>query len=313
MGVLGEFSPIVEQVSIDEAFLDASGTERLFGAPDELGKRIKMRIIQATGITASVGIAANKSVAKIASDLQKPDGLTICPFGKEKDFIAPLPLSVLWGAGKKTVQALENRGMRIVGDVAEKSIEYMEKNFGKWGTHLWLLANGIDERPVSTAGERKSYSEETTFDEDTDDLQFIEQVLFEISDRLARKIRSEGVKGRTITLKIRLEGFKTFTRSHSLSAAVDDTMTIRSIAVEQLRKFDREGRKIRLVGIGVSNLDTEGTEEIHQLELFSGETEPAPLSDRPDRDPDKLLDTMKNRFGGKVTRAAFIDSRNPRR
>ncbi len=313
MNLLGEFSPVIEQISIDEAFLDATGTERLFGPPEELGKRIKMRIFQATGLTASVGIASNKSIAKIASDLQKPDGLTICPDGHEKEFIAPLPVSVLWGAGKKTVQALQQAGMHTVGDIARLTADDMEKLYGKWGTHLWMLANGIDDRPVNTEWERKSCSEETTFDEDVAESRIVEQTLFEIADRLSRRIRREGVLGRTITLKIRIEGFKTYTRSHSLPAPLDDMQSIRSAAVNMFRKFDREGKKVRLVGIAVSNLEAAESAPLHQLELFNTTDPVEEISPPPGKNPEKLLDELKNRFGEKVTRAALLETTDPRK
>jgi DNA polymerase-4 len=188
----------------------------------------------------------------------------------------------------------------------------MEVMFGKGGTHLWLLANGIDDRPVTSELERKSYSEETTFDEDVSDDCVVEQVLFEIADRLSRRIRREGLMTRTITLKIRLEGFRTFTRSYTQQDAVDDMNTIRSTAISLYRNFDREGSRVRLVGINVSNLEERGADaQSRQLELFSEDIKPCTAAR--DKDPEKLLDSMKDRFGEKVTRAAFLDNADPRK
>lgn len=242
MRTLGEFSPLVEQISVDEAFLDCSGTENLFGPPRELGLGIKRRIRESTGLTASVGIASNKSVAKIASDLNKPDGLTLCPPGGEKEFLAPLPVGRLWGAGKKTVEQLNRMNVRTIGDVAAFPSRQLEQIFGAMGDHLWLLANGIDERPVCDAWERKSISEEVTFGEDSGDERYVERALYGIADSLSRRTRMLGLEGRTVTLKLRLEGFVTYTRSRTLPSPVSDMKTVLSAAVGLFRDFDRQGK-----------------------------------------------------------------------
>lgn len=305
MRILGGFTPLVEPISIDEAFLDCTGTENLFGKPAELGARIKEAVRGETGLTASVGMATNKSVAKIASDLQKPDGLVICEPGREREFIAPLPIGRLWGAGKKTVKELESRGFRTIGDIASLPLSRMEGLLGRWGEHLWLLANGMDERPVCDDSERKSYSEEITFDTDTGDAALVERVLFEIADRLSYKLRSDGVKGRTITLKIRLEGFETHTRSATMSEPVNDMAAIRKTAVRHFREFDRAGRRVRLVGIRLSNLEDAAAASERQLGLFE---ERGADDSRPDSESEaeRVLDRMRERFGGKVTRATLL-------
>jgi len=301
MELLSEFSPLVEQVSIDEAFLDCTGTLRLIGSPPVLGMRIKDRIREVTTLSASVGIASNKSVAKIASDLKKPDGLVICTPGEEKHFLAGLPLSSLWGAGKKTVERLKKIGYTEIGDVADCDAERLVREFGKMGLHLWELANGIDEREVSSSWERKSISEETTFERDVGSDSHLVHVLFHIADSLSRKMRMQQLKGRTITLKIRLQGFETFTRSKSLSHPVDDTDTIRKVSTALFRGFDRKGKRVRLIGIGVSNLNTA---EAGQLDLFSSSLSP---EDRVNSSrTDELLDEMKRLYGTKVIRAAFL-------
>lgn len=296
MDILGRYSPLVEQVSIDEAFLDCTGTEKLFG--DELGRSIKESIRTETGLTASVGVAPNKSVAKIASELGKPDGLVVCTVGGEREFLAPLPLSSLWGAGRKTVDALESLGFRRVGDVAACDPSRLSRIFGKHGTTLWELARGIDTRPVASSRCRKSISEEITFDTDTADVEMLEQVLFSIADRLTRKMRRESLRAKTVTLKIRLQGFETHTRSRSLRKAIDDMAAVRDTALELFRRFDRGGRKVRLIGIGVSNLCRSGE---GQLELFEN-------GDRENRErtTQTLLDRMKELYGEKVTRASFL-------
>jgi nucleotidyltransferase/DNA polymerase involved in DNA repair len=313
MRILYDFSPLVEQISIDEAFLDCTGTEKLIGVPESLARRIKQRIHQETRLTASVGVAPNKSLAKIASELSKPNGLTICQPGKEKDFLAELPLKYLWGAGKVTLQKLQSLGYRVIGDIASCSREKLEERLGKLGAHLWYLANGIDERAVVAEGHRKSISEETTFSQDISSDRTLELVIFKISDRLTRKMRNLGIKGRTVTLKIRLEGFETYTRSHSLPNPVNDMHTVREIARNLYRNFDRRGKKVRLIGVGMSNLGEGETSVTEQLELFqkvqekSFESFGAGL--KRGEGSEDILDKMKKKYGEKVTRAVFLPKR----
>jgi nucleotidyltransferase/DNA polymerase involved in DNA repair len=302
MNILDAFSPLVEQISIDEAFLDCSGTENLFGSNRKLGVQIKGRIREETGLVASVGIATNKSVAKIASDLQKPDGLCICPPGKEREFMAPLPLGRLWGAGQRTVERLKRLGFTNVGSIQSCSKKKLQELFGKYGYKLWELACGIDERSVSRYTARKSISQERTFGRDSSDDAFIEHVLFQLSDSVTRQMRTEGVRGRTVNVKIRLAPFETHTRSLTLPRPVHDMKTVRDTVLELYRAFDRKGKKIRLVGVGVSNLHREEMPFTAQLDLFGGDQDGG-------NDADKLLDQMKRLYGDKVTRASFLPPR----
>ncbi|UCB46200.1 MAG: DNA polymerase IV [Spirochaetota bacterium] len=294
MEILEGFSPVLEQISIDEAFLDCTGTQKLFGSGEEIAKVIKEKIQGETGLTASVGVAPNKSVAKICSEIAKPDGLMVCLPGMEKEFLEDLSLSYLWGAGKKTIRKLEGMGFSRIGEVGRSDREMLEKGMGKMGLHLWLLANGIDEREVITRHSRKSISEEITFQKDTDDGELIERVLFQIADRLTRRMRDLRIAGRTITLKIRLEGFETFTRSKTLERAVSSMSTVRDEATRLFRLFEREHKKVRLIGIGVSNL-----EKGEQLDLFSE-------TDETDSETEKVFDIMKGLYGDKITRGAFL-------
>jgi nucleotidyltransferase/DNA polymerase involved in DNA repair len=302
MGILAGFSPLVEQISIDEAFLDCTGTEGLFGSPEELGRRIKERIRAETGLTASVGVAANKSIAKIASDLKKPDGLCICPAGRERDFMGVLPLARLWGVGRKTLQRLEALGFRGVRDIQDCTVEKLKSLFGKQGVTLWELARGVDSRPVLRSAPRKSISQETTFREDTGLDAQVEHVLFQLADSLTRIMRSEGIRGRTVVLKIRLAPFDTFTRSRTLRSATCDVQRVRDTAVQLYRNFNREGRKVRLVGVGVTNLEHEVSRRPEQLDLFARRTP----QEHPLDETGRLLDQMKRLYGDKVTRAAFL-------
>ncbi|MCK5094705.1 MAG: DNA polymerase IV, partial [Spirochaetes bacterium] len=302
---------LVEQISIDEAFLNCSGTEALTGPENILAMSIKERIRQETTLTASVGVASNKSIAKIASELCKPDGLLVCPSGEEGKFIENLSLKCLWGAGEKTVESLNSLGYTTIGDVAKSSRAVLEKIFGKHGLKLWRLANGIDERPVKNESSRKSIGEEITFSRDVESDSYIEHVLFRISDRLTRKMRILGLKGRTVSIKIRLQGFETFTRSRTLDFPVNDMKTIRSMSLELFRHFDRKDKKIRLVGISVSNFGVKPAHLHEQFELFrEGRKEDSmneeKIAGQSGTDPDALLDKMKKLYGEKVTRAAFL-------
>jgi len=307
MKILQDFSPVIQQVSIDEAFLDITQTAGPMGGSLAVARKIKQRIKDETGLTASIGMAGNKFVAKVASDLQKPDGLTICESGKEKEFLAPLPVGKLWGVGKKTEEALTKIGFRTIGDVAGASHEFLAKKFGKWGSHLWQLANGIDDRPVEEWGPQKSISHEHTFDVDQHDVAVLEHTLWSIADELSREMRDANLKGRSLTLKIRLEGFITHTRQRSLRSETNDAATIRDIALELFRNFDRQGRKVRLLGIGMSRLNNEGERPARdhsesQLDLFADD---AP---RHSEKIGELIDTLRNKFGeGTATRGSLIE------
>jgi len=303
MNILGEFSPLIEQISVDEAFMDCSGTERLFGPPRELGMNIKNEIRARTGLTASVGIASNKSIAKIASDLEKPDGLTICPFGREQEFLSPLPIEKLWGAGKKTVLYLNSLGFKKIGDIARVPCNEMEQRLGKWGIHLWQLARGIDERSISTDYPQKSISEEHTFGKDTSDSAVIEQTLLVLADQVARRTRKHAAKGRTVTLKIRLEGFETYTRSRTLPFPVSDTFTIRDTAIALFRNFDCGKKKVRLVGVKISNLT--GSGEQPQLDLFDAASCDPDLGRK--EKIEEILDSLRNQHGSHVKRASLLN------
>jgi DNA polymerase-4 len=304
MRVLSDFSPLVEPLSIDEAFLDCSGTEKLTGPPGKVARLIKDRIYSETLLTASVGVAGNKSVAKIASELGKPDGLVLCPSGMERDFLSALPLKHLWGAGVKTLEKLTSLGFGSIGHVAAAAPQFLARVFGKHGAGLWELANGIDERDVVPEWERKSISEETTFERDVASSTHVEHVLFRISDSLTRDMRRQNLKGRTVTLKIRLEGFETYTRSRTLPAPVNDTESVRSTACDLFRSFDRRGKKVRLVGIGLSNLGELDEPCAGQLQLFDEGLRAGGASKKPVSD--ELLDSMKKLYGEKITRAAFL-------
>ncbi len=302
--ILGEFTPLVQKISIDEAFLDVTASMHLFGGALEVAKLLKLRIHQELHLTASVGVAPNKFLAKIASDLKKPDGLVVVKEGKEKEFLKDLHISRLWGVGKKTEEALLNRGIEKVGQIAERSQVELNRDFGKHGNALWRLSQGLDDRPVEANEGRKSISQETTFDEDIADPEKVEKVLFRLAESLSRTMRQEKVKGRTITLKIRFEDFTTHTRSRTFADFIDSTQIIKGVAISLFRRFGELEQKVRLVGIGVSQLSCSVGE---QLGLFDQE---APLNTK----LSNLLDSLRDKFGeGAVGRAAMLEKRTTKR
>lgn len=297
MDILGEFTPVIQKVSIDEAFLDITNSLPLFGSAKSLGIELKQRIRQKLELTASIGMAPNKFLAKVASDLEKPDGFVIVPPGEERDFLCDLPIARLWGVGEKTEAALSKMGIASIGQIADLPEVELGRRFGKWGHALWKLSHGLDNRPVADRGVQKSISQEVTFEVDTDDQVFVEKTLFQLAESLARMMRKDKLKGRTITLKIRFEDFSTFTRSRTFADFVDSGQIIKGVAISLYRRFGQK-KKVRLVGLGVSQLNSESGE---QLGLFDQES---PLNSKLTR----LLDSLQDRFGADVVkRASLLD------
>jgi len=288
------FTHKVEMISIDEAFIDITGSHHLFGGPLETCKLLKSRIKEKTKLTASVGLAPTKMVAKIASDIRKPDGLVVVSQGKVLDFLWPLDIDKIWGLGKKSKVIFNNLGIRTIGDLAKKDLKEIEQILGKNGEYFWTLANGIDEREVETEEEAKSISNEHTFAEDAGDKRIIEAALISLCEKVSGRLRQEGFKGRTITLKIRLEGFLTFTRAKTLDKSTNFTDTIYKTIKELLDKFNRKGKKVRLVGVKVSN-------------FTAGEVQATLFEEKDEEKQERMhqaIDKIKNKFGrGAIFRA----------
>jgi len=300
MKILQRFSPDVEPISIDEAFLDISSTWKLFGSAENLGKSIKKTIYDETQLIASVGIAPSKFVAKIASDLEKPDGLVIVDKNHVVEFLAPLEISRLWGVGKKTLPQLQNLGIHTIGDLARYSQKKLIDQFGKAGLHFWRLANGIDSREVEQRAAAKSISKEVTFDVDKNNQDELYETLLYLCNELAREMRKKNYRGRTITLKVRLEDFSTFSRSKSFSQAINASNLIQDQVAAMFSSFDRKGKKVRLLGVGLSHLQIGGG----QINLFEG-------SDKQDNKIDKVIDQVREKFGEKaITRASLIHTQH---
>jgi nucleotidyltransferase/DNA polymerase involved in DNA repair len=298
MAIFLEFTDLVEQVSVDEAFLDVSGSRRLFGTGREIAKKIKLRIHEDQRLTASVGIASNKFVAKVASDLEKPDGLVEVEPGMEREFLRDLPLRRLWGVGAKTEALLLEQGISRIGHLLEIGSDELTRRIGPGHTeHLCQLARGIDDRPVSPEEGYKSIGHETTFEVDTIDPKFLHDTVLALSERVAQRLRSNLVRARTITLKFREADFSTYTRRVTLGDAVDTADRIFPVAQRLLQSLVRERVAVRLVGVYGSNLVSE---KEGQLGLFASKRSK-------DRELAAAVDDISRRFGdGAITRAALV-------
>jgi DNA polymerase-4 len=269
MGIFRQVTPLVERVSLDEAFLDVSDRIGKGRSPEEVASALKERVHQEVGLTVSVGVASSKSVAKIASGLNKPDGLTVVPPGGERQFLAPLPVQSLWGVGPKTAERLAGESITTIGDLAAKSEDWARSRFGARGLYFLSLARGIDDSPVIVEHETKSVSTETTFPSDVDDPKALEASLRRLADNTARRLRASGLKGRTIKLKLRLADFTTFTRQASIAGPTNAAEVILAEASRLLARELRAGRRFRLLGVGVSNLHEGEVESQPSLFPFS--------------------------------------------
>jgi DNA polymerase-4 len=284
--ILADFSPGLEPAGLDEAYLDVTGCEA-HGTPHQLALHIKERVKKELRLIASVGVASCKVVAKIASDLGKPDGLVEVAAGQEKEFLAPLPVASLPGVGRRTEQALKAMGIRTIGQLASLPPEAIKNRLGAAGVMLHHYANGIDSREVEPPGEAKSISRETTFAEDTLDRAFLQAILRYLCERVGAELRQESKHARTITLKLRYADFETITRRISSKEVTDADEVIFAGAIKLLNQALAKKRKlVRLIGVGVSNLVSYGK----QLNL---------LDSRPQRlsHLDKAIDRIRNKYG----------------
>jgi DNA polymerase-4 len=298
--VMLEYTPLVEPLSLDEAFLDVTASQKLFGPAEQIAKTLIQRINKEVGLPASVGVAHNKFLAKLGSDLKKPKGFVVIPSEGVEEFLAPLPVSRLWGVGPKTAELLHKLGIQTIGDLQRIPLAQIRSRLGESGEALYKLAYGIDERPVIPEEEAKSIGHEVTFSVDTGDRDLLEGTLLGLCERVARRMRKHGIAGRIITVKLRNADFKTITRRLTLPTLTDFEEVIFSHALGLAKEADWGGKRLRLIGVSVSGLQ-KGSEQ--QIPLFLTE----------DHEGLKRLhetvDLIRDRFGeSAITRGRLLSA-----
>ena len=301
--VMEEFTPIIEPLSLDEAFLDVTGITHKFTGPKALGRAIKNRVFEETGLIISAGLAPNKFLAKLASDLDKPDGLVVIPYGKECESLANLPIKRIWGVGPSTERRLKDGGFALIKDVQTLPDEKpLVPYVGNQARRIWELARGIDERPVEPDRQIQSVGNEETYESDVEDPAVIDLELHYFANRVAKRLRKYGLMGHTVSIKVRYNDFKTVSRQKRLDSATDQERIIYDTSVllwnklmrtAPLPKFDTSVldiplKPIRLLGVTVSGLSTEG---LVQDDLFSIGT------DEKDEKLSTVLDLLASKFG----------------
>jgi len=285
--IFARYTPQIEPLALDEAFLDVTASEKLFASAENIAHAIKQDIKTELELVASVGVAPNKFVAKIASDINKPDGFVTVDEAGVQAFLDPLPVSRLWGAGKVTVALFEKMGIKTIGQLRRQSKPWLLSHLGQFGEHLWQLANGIDAREVITEGQAKSISHETTFADDLTNKELLTAWLLHLTEQVGMRLRRYQLKGRTVTLKIRYHDFKTITRSHTLNSDTDNTDQLWQVTRKLFCDNWNGKTPVRLIGMGVSGLShPDGS--MQQGDLFQKESVVK---------IDKLADSINSRFG----------------
>ncbi|AZO95082.1 DNA polymerase IV [Halocella sp. SP3-1] len=291
--IFAKYTPLIEKLSIDEAFLDLTGCHRLFGTSVQIGKAIRQEIKEKIGLTASVGLAPNKFLAKLASEVDKPDGFYIIKEDEIDDFLLDLPVGKIWGIGEKTADILLGRGIKTVGQLRQLSINLLSSLFGKAGERLYYLSRGIDRRSVEVNNELKSISYEETFQNDLSDKHRLYARLAVMSSKIARRLRMYSLQGNTVSIKVRYGDFRTYTRRLTMAVPTSTDDTIYSTAKRLLNKEGLLNKPIRLLGVGISNFST-GDKK--QLSLFSDRIKEEKLS--------KTIDGIKDRYGDNIIKKA---------
>ncbi len=303
MEIFQRFTPLVEPLSLDEAFLDVTASQNLMGTAEEIAIQIRALVKETIGLTVSAGVGTSKLVAKIASDLNKPDGLTIVPPGQEENFLAPLPIGRLWGVGRTTKEALALIGVRNIGDLRRMPLSILTAKFGKGGLMMHESARGIDLRPVEPRQETKSIGHEETFAEDLRDKKRLEQELLALCLKVGKRARNHGLVGRTVTIKVKYRDFVQVTRSLTLTEPVANDKSLYQTGCLLLAKTEIGLRPIRLLGISLANLVP--AEASGQLTLF-GQSQ----SKAKDCRLYKAIDTISDRYGsGSIVPATLVEKR----
>jgi DNA polymerase-4 len=297
--IFESFTPLVEPLSLDEAFLDVSGSVRLFGPPQEIARSLKLQIAE-LGLPCTVGVAPNKFLAKLASTRGKPNGLLVIPEDRVLEFLHPLPIDALWGVGPQTSQALRRLGLSTVGQVAKLPRRTLERALGEsLGSHLHHLAMGRDDRGVVPHEPAKSVGSEETFAHDLDDSSVILRELLRLSDRTAERLRAAGLCGRTIGIKVRYSNFQTLTRAKTLSTEIDTAPEIYEVSKALFERLDRANQRIRLLGVTVSGLIPGPPKR--QLALLTDEPRELKWDSA-----SKAVDDIRHRFGREAVRPATL-------
>jgi len=286
--VFQRYTPHIEPLSLDEAFLDPIGGERLHGNAVSTARQIKDDILAEVKLIASVGVGPNKFIAKLASDCDKPDGFTVVEERNVIEFLNTLALKRIWGVGPSTLRKLNSIGIYTVSELRKASYDYLTRHLGKTGPHLWHLARGQDDRPVKSENHAKSVSHETTFADDIDDWNRLESVLMQLTESVCARLRKQDLAGRTITIKLRDSSFRTYTVSNTIAIATQSTDAVWSVVQNIIQTHPRRGTPIRLVGVGLSHFDSDDTS---QLDVF------ATGAQAPQSSLDQLTDTVADRFG----------------
>ncbi len=286
MAIIERYTPLIEPLSLDEAFVDLRRSVKLFGPVPDIARRIKREIRDELGLVASIGVAPVKFAAKIASDLGKPDGFLVVEPDGLRAFLDPLPVSRLWGVGKVGEKSMHALGLKTIADVAVQDETTMNRHFGKHGLHLLALARGIDPRGIEPDRETKSVSNETTFSADIADREALRAIILQLTEQVAWRLRNHGLEGRTVQIKARYSDFATYTRAQTLSAPTAATDAIWEAAAALLDKLPRPGQPLRLLGVGVSGFD--GAPE-SQADLFGESAAPKRV--------DEVADRIKEKFG----------------
>jgi len=287
--IFQQYTPQIEPISLDEAFLDVTGSLRLFGGAERMGRAIKDQIKEQLHLVASVGIAPNKFLAKLASDLEKPDGFVIISEQDKQQVLDPLPVARIWGVGKVTQKGLKSQGIETIKRLRETPAEILSGIFGEQTEHVLRLAQGIDNRPVESSREAKSISSERTFATDISDKNILLNVLLGQVEDVAHRLRMNDLEAKTITLKLRYDDFRTITRSRTFADPTDVTSTLLQQARQALLKWHKKSAgPLRLLGFGVSGLQKAGG---GQRQLF-----PEPDREK-DKRLDKAFDRIRDKFG----------------
>jgi len=268
--IFTEYTDLVEPLSIDEAFLDVTHDKKKIGSATIIAREIKKEIKSRTGLTASAGISVNKFLAKIASDIKKPDGLFLIPPDEAEKFIEKLPVEKFFGIGRVTAEKMHRLGIHTGADLKNCDLPSLIRNFGKTGKFYYDISRGIDDRPVETDSERKSIGTELTYEKDLSTGFEIVAELYKVERELMERLENAGTAGRTVTLKIKFSDFRQITRSKTLRYYIRDFETMHREVTEIRKSINLEGTKIRLLGVSISNLESDGCEE-RQLQLFDDE------------------------------------------